>query len=155
MHVSCMRLFYRMSVLHALKLITIDTYSTYIRKVLKCFPLKQSFHMLYSVQTFFAKFALVYLVVISIIIWLCRSQADVDSDNSSKDFAATEIMDLFHELNPKTPSLKKKPKAIFDREEIKNPPPDEPVNTQVIRLLPSQEELRKLESKLKGYDCFL
>lgn len=76
-----------------------------------------------------------------------RSQSDIDGDESQSKFSSSEMIDLFHELNPKSAAIEKRPRPIFDREEIKNPPKEE-VETQVIRLLPSQDDLRKLEDKI-------
>jgi len=71
----------------------------------------------------------------------------VDSGLTSKDFSPTDVIELVHELNPKSAS-KKKSKSLFDREEIKNFVEEE-VETKVIRLLPSTDELKKLEAKLR------
>lgn len=63
-------------------------------------------------------------------------------------------MDLFHVINPKTEEAKKRPRPIFDRDEIKNYKPAEELPTQVIRLVPSKEELDKLENKFSKYATF-
>lgn len=60
-------------------------------------------------------------------------------------------MDLFHELNAKTPSLKKRPKPLFDREDIREAKKEEEnVSTKVIRLLPSEDDLKRFEGQFTG-----
>lgn len=84
-----------------------------------------------------------------------RSSEDIDNDGSGKDFFPSDVIELVHELNPKESSSKssskRKFKPIFDRSEIKSFVEEE-VETKVIRLMPSETEIKKLEAKLR-YTC--
>ena len=85
-----------------------------------------------------------------------RTLDDIDDDGSAEGFSPTDVIELVHELNPQnkssnssSSSRSKKSKPIFDRDEIINFKEEEEVETKVIRVLPSADDIHKIEAKLR------
>lgn len=77
------------------------------------------------------------------LVFIPRTNSQVDEDDDSNDsFSPNDVIELMHEKT----HISSEFKGLFERDEIKNFK-EEPVETKVIRLMPTGDELKKLESK--------